>query len=66
MTCYITNQYDHPINVWHDGSGPHIQISKQCCETYNSLDEAQERLDYLRERTGRRLANLKVSTFAKF
>jgi len=62
---YITNEHDQPINVWHDGSGPHIQISKKCAETYSSLEEAQERLNYLRQRTGRRLANLKISTFAK-
>ena len=63
---YITNGHDQPINVWHDGSGPHIHISRKCCETYRSHEEAQERLVYLRERTGRRLAHLKISTFARF
>lgn len=65
-TYYITNKHDQPINVLHASGGPHIQISKKCCEMYSSLEEAQERLDYLRQRTGRRLANLKISTFAKF
>jgi len=65
-TYYITNKDDRPINVLHGTGGPHIQILKTCAETYSSYEEAQERLDYLRQRTGRRLANLKISTFAKF
>ena len=65
-TYYITNQHDRPINVMHDGGGPRIQVLKSCCEHYRNQGEAQERLDYLRQRTGKRLANLKISTFAKF
>jgi len=65
-TYYITNEYDHPINVLHASGGPRIQILKTCCEMYSTRKEAQERLDYLRQRTGRRLANLKISTFTKF
>jgi len=63
---YITNQHDRPINAILAGSETRIQILKTCCERYRSQEEAQERLDYLRECTGKRLANLKVSTYIKF
>ena len=65
-TYYYITQHGRPINVIHDGSGPRIQIIRSCCERYRSQEEAQERLDYLRECTGKRLANLKVSTYIKF
>ena len=66
MTYYIINQDGRPINVMHCSGGPRIQFLKTCAETYSSHKEAQERLDYLRQRTGRPLANLEISTVAKF
>ena len=43
----LANPNLRPINVIHDGSGPHIQTSNRVCETYQTKDEAIERLNYL-------------------
>ena len=65
-TYYITNSKDRPINVIWDGSGPTIQVLRSCCECYSSRQEAVDRLNFLRERTGKPLRHLKVSTYKVF
>jgi hypothetical protein len=67
MTYFITNKQDKPINVIHDGNGPHIQFLKNKCESYPTPEAAEKRLMYLSgyTRSNPCIKNLKVSTFAK-
>lgn len=48
MYCLATKKLK-PINVIHDGAGPHIQTLKRICETYSTPEEAHARLEYLQE-----------------
>ena len=57
---YITNRKGHPINpMW--ASGLSIRTFPDVWEMYSSKEEAEERLEFLRETTGRPLSHLKVS-----
>jgi len=64
MKYYITNNDNRPINVKFCPH-PRIQVLKTCCECFSTQAEAQARLDWLREETGKPLKHLKVSTYAK-